>query len=400
MKLAYLADIRFPMERANGIQTVETCHAVARAGTEVELVVQRSDDRTDPACLDFYGLAPHPNLTLRRLVVPHPGSLAAKLVFAAKSLKLVSSHKFHAVYTRDLTLADWLLRLQPWLRLPVFYEAHTSAASFSEEAHRLYRNTAPPPPTRRKIARLRRREKRVCRKASRLITITRELQLFLERAHGSLAPVEVIPDGAHVPNQIPPLREPEAGTPIRVTYIGQLYPWKGVDTLLEAMVELRGERLVIVGGLPPEPDLDRTRNQARHFGVSDRVEFRGYVPPARLIEERRTADIFVVPTLDSVTARHFTSPLKLFEAMAAGRPIVASDLPSLRVVLTDGVNALLVPPGDSKALAEAVRKLAGDRQLRARLAQRAGEDVRRYSWDERGRRIAHLLAEIRKRTSS
>ena len=153
MKLAYLADIRFPMERANGIQTIETCHAVARAGIDVDLVVQRTDDRTDPACLDFYGLAPHPNLTLRRLAVPHPGSLTAKLVFAAKSLGLVLNRKFHTVYTRDLTLSDLFLPLQPLLGLPVFYEAHTSAASFSEEAHRLYRDTAPP--TRRKTARLR-----------------------------------------------------------------------------------------------------------------------------------------------------------------------------------------------------------------------------------------------------
>jgi glycosyltransferase involved in cell wall biosynthesis len=165
------------------------------------------------------------------------------------------------------------------------------------------------------------------------------------------------------------------------------------------MVELRDERLVVVGGLPPEPDLDRARQLARRLDVLDRVEFRGYVPPTQLAEERRAADVFVIPTLDSETARYFSSPLKLFEAMAAHRPIVASDLPSLREVLTDGVNALLVPPGDAHALALAIRRLAGNRELRSRLAHRAGEDVRRFSWDERGKRITELLDQTCRRAA-
>src|SRR3990172_2189641 len=64
MNLLYLADIRFPMERANGIQTIETCHALARDGVSVELLVRRSDSRSDASCFEFFGLAPHPNLRL------------------------------------------------------------------------------------------------------------------------------------------------------------------------------------------------------------------------------------------------------------------------------------------------------------------------------------------------
>jgi len=92
-------------------------------------------------------------------------------------------------------------------------------------------------------------------------------------------------------------------------------------------------------------------------------------------------------------ARHFTSPLKLFEAMAAGRPIVASDLPSVREVLEDGVHALLVPADDPHALAAAIRKLDSDEDLRKRLARAAGDKVRQYSWDERARKILRLLEE-------
>ena len=126
--------------------------------------------------------------------------------------------------------------------------------------------------------------------------------------------------------------------------------------------------LVIVGGLPPEPDLDRLRRLASDLDLAERVSFRGYLPPSDLASERTRADIFVVPLLDSTTARLYTSPLKLFEAMAAGRPLIAFDLPSLREILEHEQNALLVPPGDEDALAAAIDRLAGDEALSQRLA--------------------------------
>jgi glycosyltransferase involved in cell wall biosynthesis len=160
------------------------------------------------------------------------------------------------------------------------------------------------------------------------------------------------------------------------------------------MKELPEHKLTIVGGLPPEPDLERTRKLARDLEVLDRVSFRGYLQPTELDAERQAADVFVVPLADSTMSRHFTSPLKLFEAMAASRPIVASDLPAIREVLTDNVNALLVPPGDPDALAKAIRRLASDDALGTRIAERSRQDVQQYSWDERGRKIAGILRDI------
>jgi glycosyltransferase involved in cell wall biosynthesis len=103
----------------------------------------------------------------------------------------------------------------------------------------------------------------------------------------------------------------------------------------------------------------------------------------------------VVPFLRSAMTERHTSPLKAFEAMAAGRPIVASDLPSSREVLRHGENALLVPPGDAAALAAALRRLADDPALAARLARGAFEEAPRYSWDARARSLRGLLEEVR-----
>jgi len=385
MKLLYLADIRFPMERANGIQTVQTCHALARRGVDVELMVRRSDARSDEECLGFFGLPPHPNLTLRR--VPGRGRLG----FVTSSLKQLA-RKWDLIFTRDLLLADLMMRITA---TPIVYEAHTVSAVFAEERAELYGDG--PSPKRSKLRRLDAREARVFRGAGGVVAITEGLRRSLEERHGASAHTVVVPDGCSVPEEMPAYA---AGR--KIYYVGQLYPWKGVDVLIDAMAELDDAELVIVGGLPGERDLDRLRARTVADGLDARVTFLGFVPPPALDAATNEAAAFVVPNLDSLTARLFTSPLKLFEAMARGRPIVASDLPSVREILTTEVNALLVPPGDAGALADALRRVLDDGVLAGELRAQAFADVHAYSWDRRADALTgfmHAVLESHRRQS-
>ena len=227
-----------------------------------------------------------------------------------------------------------------------------------------------------------------------MVAITHGLLTSLSALHAPLAPARVIPDGTEVAAKTQPPRARSANQPLQVYYVGQLYPWKDVDVLIESMKNLPGVELVVIGGLPPESDLDRVRRLAERLGLTDRVRFRGFLPPPEVAKERTSADVFVIPLLDSMTARVFTPPLKLFEAMASGRAIVASDLPSLREVLTNDENALLVPPGDAEALADAIRRLADDPGMAQRLAAKAAEDAKGYSWEERGSKLSELLTSV------
>jgi glycosyltransferase involved in cell wall biosynthesis len=102
-------------------------------------------------------------------------------------------------------------------------------------------------------------------------------------------------------------------------------------------------------------------------------------------------DVLVLPNTATHISARYTSPLKLFEYMAAGRPIVASDLPALREVLTDGENALLVEPGNAAQLADAIGRLLHDPELAQRLAAAAWRDVQAYSWDRRAERLEVAL---------
>jgi glycosyltransferase involved in cell wall biosynthesis len=394
-EIMVLADIRFPLERANGVQIVKTAAALARAGSRVRLVVRRSDPRPTPEVLALFGVEPHPCLEVRRLRVLHRrGSFIlprASFLARAAAAGLAARRRGATVFTRDLQLADLLLRLPAGGRGGVVYEAHAVESTMYLERGALYGTSETADAG--KAARIARREARVWERAAGFVATTAGIRDAFAERHGARRGVRVVPNGCDVP----PLRAfpglaPEE--PPRVLYAGQLYPWKGVDVLVEAMAAVPGARLVIVGGIEGEADTRRIRSLVEAHGLGGRTEMPGPVPQARVADALGRAAVVVVPFLRAGMTERQTSPLKIFEAMAAGRPIVASDLPSSREVLSDGENALLVPPGDVSALAGALRRVLADGDLARRLASAAWEAAPRYSWDARARALRELFEEV------
>jgi glycosyltransferase involved in cell wall biosynthesis len=104
--------------------------------------------------------------------------------------------------------------------------------------------------------------------------------------------------------------------------------------------------------------------------------------------------VLVLPNPPSAISREFTSPLKLFEYMASGRPIVASDLPAMREVLRHEHNALLFEPGNAPALTAAIRRIKEDPDLGARMARQAYADVHAYTWDARAAALERLFTQV------
>ncbi|MGH7279716.1 MAG: glycosyltransferase, partial [Candidatus Rokuibacteriota bacterium] len=169
-----------------------------------------------------------------------------------------------------------------------------------------------------------------------------------------------------------------------IVYVGQLYPWKGVDTLIRAVALLPAERARVVGG---GEGAARLRALAEQEGCAERVHFTGQLPAACVPHVLADAGVAVVPGTRTAIASRFTSPLKLFEYMAAGVPIVAADVPAMREVLADGDSALLVAPEDPRALATAIRRVLDDPALARRLREGALAAVTGYGWDVRARRL-------------
>jgi glycosyltransferase involved in cell wall biosynthesis len=119
------------------------------------------------------------------------------------------------------------------------------------------------------------------------------------------------------------------------------------------------------------------------------------VEPAKVPDHLARCMILVLPNPASAISSRFTSPLKLFEYMAAGRAIVASDLPSIREVVRDNAQALLVAPGSPEALGEAIQKLIEDRALAEKVARSAYAEAPKYTWGRRAEKLEALFAALK-----
>jgi len=385
------ADIRFPLERANGVQIVKTAAALSGAGARTTLLVRQSDPRPTSDILALFGVDPHPCLHVRRLGVLHRrGTFVlprASFLARATLAVLPALRRRAVVFTRDLQLADVLLRLPG--RPRVVYEAHAVEALMYTERGALYGTDERPDP--RKRARLSAREGRVWRRAAAVVTTTAGIRDTFAETYGTRVGVRVVPNGCDPPEgrfRGLPEGEPE------VLYAGQLYPWKGVDVLVQAFALVPRGRLVILGGIDGEQDLARVRALVDRLGLGSRVDLRGLVPQARVADALARATVVAVPFLRTAMTERHTSPLKAFEAMAAGRAIVASDLPSTREVLRHGETAWLVPPGDPAALADGLRRLLEDPALATSLARSAHAHARAFAWPARGRALVDVLEEV------
>jgi glycosyltransferase involved in cell wall biosynthesis len=173
-------------------------------------------------------------------------------------------------------------------------------------------------------------------------------------------------------------------------FVGFYRDWHRLDLALEALRSpvLARAHLVLVGAGPAHDDLVR---RASLGGVEARVHFAGPRAHDAIPKLLAAFDVALVPAINP-----YASPLKLFEYMAAGLPVVAPDQPNLREVVADGRDALLVEPESSAALSSALARLASDAALRARLGAAARRTVveRDLTWRGNARRVAAAVERL------
>lgn len=180
-------------------------------------------------------------------------------------------------------------------------------------------------------------------------------------------------------------------------YSGHLYQDKGIEMILAAAKHLAERKdlvFLLVGGF----DRDRRvwEKKSRDAGLAN-IQFTGFMPNAKVPGYLKAADCLLLPyRIDmkhTVMDIHTTSPLKLFEYMAAGRPIVATDIPTVAKVLDDGKCAFLVPPGDLRAFCDTIEKCLDQKEMATLLSNEAKQLVKQYSWTNRCQRIlSHAMS--------
>jgi len=180
-----------------------------------------------------------------------------------------------------------------------------------------------------------------------------------------------------------------------ILFVGNFYEWHDVSTLLRAFVPVVESfpevRLVLVGDGVTRAAMEK---QAVELGVGNTTHFVGLVPHTDVPRYLAAADIAVVP-YPAMQQEMWLSPLKLFEAMAAGKAIVATAVGQVVDVIHDARNGRLVPPGDAVSMAEALKELVMDANLRVQLGRQARKDAeQKHSWAHYVTRLERLFAAV------
>jgi glycosyltransferase involved in cell wall biosynthesis len=183
-----------------------------------------------------------------------------------------------------------------------------------------------------------------------------------------------------------------------VGYFGSFHEWHGMSELIDAAILVLKQRpttkFFMVG-----PYHQLTLARVTKLGIADSFVFPGAVRYEDVPKFMSACDILVAPynpskfsSFDSRRKRILGSPLKLFEYMSVGKPLVSTTVKPVSAIIKDRITGLLVPPGDSHSLAGAILELIGDQDLSRRIGENARKEVvERYSWDSIAKRVSQTM---------
>ncbi len=368
MKICYIANIRLPTEKGHGIQIMKMCEAFALEGHEVTLLVAKRNNPIKESAFDFYGISPEArkNISIKYLSSPNfisfggIGFWIQSWLFGEIATWAMRKNWPDVVYSRDHVVLLNMILIHPNL----VWEAHRGENNWVTK---------------------------LLLKKAKLVAITKGLaDLYSKYTSKTLVASDAVNLREFDLSKTKEECRKIAGLPQDkklALYWGSLYGWKGVRTLTDAARFFgEGERAVVVGGHDKDIEMLREHNKD-----NSQLIIVGRRPRHEIALYMKAADVLVLPNSGKVKiSSHYTSPLKLFEDMASGTPIVASDLPSLREILSEK-NALFFEPDNANSLYETVRKLFEDPTMAKRLGDQALEDVQKYTWQNRAKLISQFI---------
>lgn len=350
-----------PSTRAQSIQLVNTAWAWAGRGHPTTLLVDPPGTGAVPTeeALSYYGLGPMPGLALHPLA--RGGTLASVQQRWRWSRWMAAQGGRGLVIARNKRYAAELLERYPG-RFTLVWEIHEvdSQQASAEERERL-----------------RALEARVLAGAAAVVANAPGTLELLRETH----PVSVPSIVLHNATQPGRVRHPE-GAGEGVGYVGSVRAYKGLATLADA-ARLTSLPITLVGA---DPEAEATRELVARSGGRLRIE--PPLPPARVPDRLARFSVLVLPLSPGLFGERLTSPLKLWDYLVSGRPVVAADLPSVTRAAPGALSTY--PPEDPAALARALERAHNDCELRRRLL--AAAPLR--TWEQRAEELEAFLGEV------
>lgn len=363
MKLVYIANVYLPGNWAHSLQIMKMGEAFSARGLRVELLTGLKQG-SDGQIFSYYNIKTKFKIT-KIPYVDLSAKGSSKINFLIRNFSFFLFAMLYVLFKKYDIL---------YLRSPL---AGLFFNNFYLEAHELPRA-------------LKKWHKIAFRKAKKIIVLTKFLKQELTAFGVDEEKIIIAADAVDLDEFGINLSKGEARQKLSlpadkkiIAYTGNLsfHDWKGVDIMLKSLKYLPGVACLLIGGDPAEKAEIKSRYPAADIIITGRKNHSEI--PAYL----RAADALILPNkTGNQTSAYYTSPLKLFEYMASERPIVASDLPSIREVLNEN-NAILVEPNNPEALADGIKQVLADSQLADKLARQALADVHNYTWQKRAEKI-------------
>jgi len=382
VKIAYITHTRFPTEKAHGHQVAYVCDALAELKHDVTLIAPTVRNAITMGAHRYYGISE--TFTVEHLpnfdaLASHiiPGKLAFRVSMWSYRRKLkdfLSSRSFDLLYARSPVVLGTLLQTN----IPVVLELHTIPR------------------------RNRKRFVAACNRCKRVVALTSPMRKELEELGVVSKSLIVAGDAvnpARFAKALPAAKAKHhwdlpADRPV-VGYVGSLVTHdrvqKGVDVLIHALAFLKKHSVPVFGWIVggPEHWQHKYRWLAHCNGLTDDdIRFQGHVNAHEIPDALSACDIcvYTAPRSRRAYFRRDTSPLKLFEYLAAGRPIVCADIPPVRDVVSEK-SVRLYHPGDSRSMAGGIRHALEHSKEAKERTQEGLKRVQEHTWEKRMQRI-------------
>jgi glycosyltransferase involved in cell wall biosynthesis len=378
--------VDFPSQQAYALQVALNVYALADAGAEVWLSFSHWTVRTIEEALAAFGLKPHPRIKMLRWPRFTRGLRAwtgplFRWVIRRKLRKVAARRPVFYILDKGAnfeTILD-LAKIRDALNARIVLESHVQQADYL--TNKLEADGPKDEAEIAKWARVAELERRAVKAVDLLIGVSEALREKLCTSAGRTASSVVLRNGS-IPSPVP-------DTPLSarrgVVYLGHPYRSKGVDDLIAAMARIPGVPLKVVGCRNQE-DTDKVMGWATGQGVRDRVTVTGFMPNAQVFGELATARVGVVPLQHGDG-----SPMKAFEYLAAGLPVVATDVPANQEIIRESGGGTLVPPHNPEALATAIREVLENDAVAETYRASGMAWIRENTWQRRAER---LIAEL------
>ena len=371
MKIAYInADPNVPVFGTLGssVHVQEMLLAMLKRGAEVHLFTNRlgDDAPSDVTALQVHLL---PKLPREDAATHERAALAANAALRDALLKESEQGPFDLIYERHSLWSHAGMEFAREHKLSSLLEVNAPAIEEQANYHLLIDRGAAEDAMMRAF-----------RCANAIIAVSRQLAHLLEQHPSARGKVYVVPNAVNPDRFVDVVPAIPKNGEFVIGYIGVLKARHGLTTLIETFTlvaqQTPAAQLLIVGDGPEREYLDR---EIAARGLTDRVQFTGSIAPELVPAYLASMDVALAPY--PPLAQFYSSPLKVYEYMAAGLPVVATRIGQIEEIIEHGETGILIRPGDASGMAQAITELAASVDLRTRLGQAARQTVQEHTWD-------------------